>query len=113
MSNYIIYVCYHHLCILPICDLDVLKAFTSVWAEACSSTTASKSVIPRGTYQITHVEVKGPSKAPIEIQVDGTIKSPPKPEDVGGDQWLRIGYVDHLTISGNGVFDGQGATAWK
>ncbi|ESW15493.1 hypothetical protein PHAVU_007G076800, partial [Phaseolus vulgaris] len=86
---------------------DISKAFTSVWAEACSSTTASKSVIPRGTYQITHVEVKGPSKAPIEIQVDGTIKSPPKPEDVGGDQWLRIGYVDHLTISGNGVFDGQ------
>ncbi|KAK7357267.1 hypothetical protein VNO80_16552 [Phaseolus coccineus] len=62
---------------------------------------------------MTHVEVKGPCKAPIEIQVDGTIKAPPNPEDVGGEQWLRIGYVDHLTISGEGVFDGQGATAWK
>ncbi|KAL9317629.1 hypothetical protein ACSQ67_014146 [Phaseolus vulgaris] len=62
---------------------------------------------------MTHVEVKGPCKAPIEIQVDGTIKAPPKPEDVGGEQWLGIGYVDRLTMSGNGVFDGQGATAWK
>ncbi|KAK8467540.1 hypothetical protein PHAVU_007G076625 [Phaseolus vulgaris] len=94
-------------------NTDIAKALTSAWAEACASTSAVKIVIPSGTYQMTHVEVKGPCKAPIEIQVDGTLKAPEKPEAVGGDQWLRIGYVNSLTISGKGVFDGQGATAWK
>ena len=89
------------------------KALTSAWAEACASTSAVKIVIPSGTYQMTHVDVKGPCKAPIEIQLDGTIKAPQKPEDVGGDQLLRIGYVNALTISGKGVIDGQGSYAWK
>jgi len=92
--------------------LHVLKPLTDAWKEACESTSATKIVIPSGTYQMTMVDVKGPCKAPIEIQVDGTIKAPEKPEDVGGEQWLRIGYVNALTMSGNGVFDGNGAYAW-
>ncbi|QCE07914.1 galacturan 1 [Vigna unguiculata] len=94
-------------------NTNIAKALTSAWAEACASTSAVKIVIPSGTYQMTHVDVKGPCKAPIEIQLDGTIKAPPKPEDVGGDQLLRIGYVNALTISGKGVIDGQGSYAWK
>jgi len=56
--------------------LYVFKALTSAWVEACTSTTTSRIVIPSGTYQMTHVVVKGPCKAPIEIEVDGTIKAP-------------------------------------
>ncbi|QHO58475.1 Polygalacturonase [Arachis hypogaea] len=36
--------------------------------------------------------------APIELYVDGTI---------------IVQYVDYFTLSGNGVFDGQGAIAWQ
>ncbi|BAT94273.1 hypothetical protein LR48_Vigan02g206000 [Vigna angularis] len=92
---------------------DIAKALTSAWAQACASTSASKIVIPAGTYQMTHVFLKGPCKAPIELSVDATIKAPVKPEDVGGDEMLRIDYADALTISGKGVFDGQGSYAWK
>lgn len=60
------------------------------------------------------VDVKGPCKAPIEVYVDGTIQAPPNPADLNGEwQWVKFEYVDYLTLSGNGVFDGQGATAWK
>lgn len=71
-------------------------------------------MIPAGTYKMGAIEVKGPCKAPIEIQVDGTIQAPPNTEDLkGAEQWVKFGYVDFLTLSGKGVFDGQGATAWK
>ncbi|MED6183920.1 hypothetical protein PIB30_042470 [Stylosanthes scabra] len=55
------------------------------------------------------VEIRGPCKAPIEIEVDGTIKAPINLADLNGtEQWIKIQYVDFLTISGHGVFDGQG-----
>ncbi|CAJ1975413.1 unnamed protein product [Sphenostylis stenocarpa] len=59
------------------------------------------------------VDLKGPCQAPIHIQVDGIIIAPKNPGEVSADQWVKIQYVDSLTISGKGVFDGQGAMAWK
>ncbi|MED6110599.1 hypothetical protein PIB30_044519 [Stylosanthes scabra] len=60
------------------------------------------------------VDLKGPCKAPIEVYTDGTILAPPNPKDLNNEwQWVKFEYVDYLTLSGTGVFDGQGATAWK
>lgn len=60
------------------------------------------------------LELKGPCKAPIEVQVDGTIQSSGNPSDLkGAEQWVRVSYVSFLTISGKAVFDGVGAAAWK
>ncbi|KAJ1410826.1 Pectin lyase fold/virulence factor [Sesbania bispinosa] len=60
------------------------------------------------------VHVKGPCKAPIEIQVDGTIQAPANPDALNGAyEWVKFEYVDFLTLSGKGTFDGQGTTAWK
>ena len=72
-------------------------------------------MIPAGTYQMGAVDLKGPCKAPIDIQVDGTIQAPADPGVLkGADQWFKIEYVSFLTISGSGVFNGQGGvTAWK
>ncbi|XP_058727653.1 polygalacturonase-like [Vicia villosa] len=95
-------------------DADITKAFTTAWNEACASTTAAKIVIPVGTYKMGLLEVKGPCKAPVEVQVDGTIQAPPNNADLkGAEQWIRFDGIDSLTVSGKGVFDGQGATAWK
>ncbi|WVZ14232.1 hypothetical protein V8G54_011798 [Vigna mungo] len=95
-----------------ICHFHILKALKSAWTQACASTSAVKIVIPKGNYQMTHVLLKGPCKAPIELYVDGIIKAPVKPQDVGGNEILRFDYVNALTMSGNGVFDGQGSYAW-
>ncbi|CAL0317415.1 unnamed protein product [Lupinus luteus] len=91
-----------------------IYAFINAWKEACAATSNVKIVIPKGTYKMREVDVKGPCKAPIEIQVDGTIQAPADPSQLHGvEKWVTIGYVSHFTFSGHGIFDGQGATAWK
>ncbi|AES65910.1 Polygalacturonase [Medicago truncatula] len=93
---------------------DIGMALTAAWKEACASTTAAKIVIPAGTYQLNGIELKGPCKAPIELQVDGTIQAPADPSVIKGtEQWFKFLYMDHLTLSGKGVFDGQGASVYK
>ncbi|XP_027333535.1 polygalacturonase-like [Abrus precatorius] len=95
-------------------NTDITQAFTSAWKEACVSTTPSKILIPRGTYRMNEIDVKGPCKAPIEVQVDGTIQAPADPNALhDAYQWVKFGYVDFLTISGKGTFDGQGSRSWK
>ena len=46
--------------------------------------------------------------------VDGTVLAPP---DIallrGADQWIKVQYMNGFSITGHGVFDGQGPTAWK
>lgn len=92
----------------------VLKALTKAWEEACAATSASKIVIPGGSYKMEAVDLKGPCMAPIEIQFDGTLQAPADPNALdGADEWLKVQHVNFFTLSGKGVFDGQGATAWK
>jgi len=84
------------------------------WNDACASTNPSKIVIPQGTFLLKQTEFKGPCTAPIEVQVDGTIQAPQDPNQFDGEaQWIKFTYVNFLTISGGGTFDGQGAIAWN
>ncbi|XP_020234372.1 polygalacturonase isoform X2 [Cajanus cajan] len=95
-------------------NADITQALTKAWDEACASTTATKIVIPSGTYKMNAIQVKGPCKAPIEINVEGTIQAPPDSNAMNDAyEWIKIEHVDFLTVSGHGVFDGQGAKAWK
>ncbi|KAE9621872.1 putative polygalacturonase [Lupinus albus] len=93
---------------------DITQALVNAWKQACATTSASRILIPSGTYKMRGVDLKGPCKAPIEIKVDGTIQAPADPKQLNGaEQWVKIGYASHITISGQGIFDGQGANAWK
>ncbi|KAK7327693.1 hypothetical protein VNO77_21781 [Canavalia gladiata] len=95
-------------------NTDIAKAVSSAWTQACASTTEVKIVIPAGTYQMGAVDIRGPCKAPIEIQVDGTILAPENPNDFNNArQWIKFTYINALTLSGSGVFDAQGAMSWK
>ncbi|XLS52228.1 hypothetical protein HN51_012905 [Arachis hypogaea] len=86
----------------------------NAWREACASPTVRKSVIPRGNFRMRAVDLKGHCKAPIERYVDGTVIAPMNPRGVGDEwQWVKVHYVYYFTLSGNGVFDGQGAIAWQ
>ncbi|KAJ1433219.1 Pectin lyase fold/virulence factor [Sesbania bispinosa] len=48
---------------------DITQALTIAWKEACTSTSPSKVFIPNGTYKLRQVNLNGPCKAPIEVQV--------------------------------------------
>ncbi|XP_052206787.1 exopolygalacturonase-like [Diospyros lotus] len=91
---------------------DISKAVLDAWTEACAATSPSTITIPKGSYLLTQVELKGPCKAPVEIKVEGTVNAPKDPNALKSGSWISIDHVDQLTISGGGTFDGQGATAW-
>ncbi|CAN6701866.1 unnamed protein product [Malus baccata var. baccata] len=93
---------------------DVTSAKYGSWTDACASTLASKIVVPRGTYKFVGATFKGPCKAPIEIQLQGTLQAPADGSKLPkADTWVGFERIDGLTLSGGGTFDGQEATAWK
>ncbi|OWM75435.1 exopolygalacturonase-like [Punica granatum] len=91
---------------------SINQALMSAWKLACASTSPSKIVIPKGTFLLKEVKIQGPCKAPVEIQVEGTVKAPANPLSFKTDGWLTFNYIDNFTLSGGGVFDGQGKIAW-
>ncbi|GAB4854159.1 hypothetical protein Ancab_022746 [Ancistrocladus abbreviatus] len=96
---------------------DISQALLSAWKDACASATPSKVVIPKGSYAMLSVKLQGPCKAPIEVDIGGTMLAPPDPAKYKGiDAFVTVEGVTDLTftgVDGGGVFDGQGAMAWK
>ncbi|KAF7844146.1 polygalacturonase-like [Senna tora] len=93
---------------------DMTQALKNAWKDACASTNAAKILIPTGTYKLGQVDLRGPCKALIEVQVDGIILAPPNPDKLDGNaQWVKFGYIKFFTLFGGGTFDGHGQTTWK
>ncbi|KAF3666414.1 Polygalacturonase [Capsicum annuum] len=92
---------------------DISKAVMDAFKEACAATSPSTIVIPKGTFPMNKVKLQGPCKAPLELQVQATLQAPPDPKQLTGEgEWFTINYLDHFTLSGTGIFDGQGKAAW-
>lgn len=92
----------------------VEQALLTAWGQACNATTPSTILIPAGTFALKEVNLNGPCQAPsIELQVQGTLQAPDDPNAITKDmEWFMVGNVNFLTISGKGIFDGQGTKAW-
>ena len=56
------------------------------------------------------MNVTGPCKGAIEVEVQGTVQAPP---ELAGDGWFNFNHIDQFTLSGKGTLDGQGEVAWK
>ncbi|XP_021623897.1 exopolygalacturonase [Manihot esculenta] len=89
---------------------DASKAIMDAWKEACAAAGSSKILIPAGTFLAGIVNVTGPCKGAIEVEVQGTVQAPP---DLGGDAWFSFSHINQFTLSGKGTLDGQGEVAWK
>ncbi|KAF7806934.1 polygalacturonase-like [Senna tora] len=93
---------------------DITQALKNAWKDACASTRAAKILFPAITYKLAQVDLRGPCKAPIEVQVNGELRAPANPDKLDGNaQWVKFTYINFFTLSGGGIFDGQGPTAWK
>jgi len=86
---------------------------TKAWKAVCA-VAKSKVVISVGAYKLGLVTLLGPCKGAIEFNLQGTLEAP---SDVasfkGKDFWVTFQHIDSLTVSGGGVFDGKGQTAWQ
>ncbi|CAL0322991.1 unnamed protein product [Lupinus luteus] len=86
------------------------KALTNAWKDACGSTTPSKVVVPKATYMLKQIDLKGPCKSPIKVQVDGKILAPKNPKHLNGvDQWVNFGYINFFTLSGEELLMAKGS----
>lgn len=91
---------------------DISQALLSAWKEACASNTSAKVLIPGGTFALSEVVLEGPCKAPVQFQLQGTLRAPADPSRFKTDGWVTFQNIDGLTLSGGGTFDGQGRIAW-
>ncbi|KAF2316959.1 hypothetical protein GH714_007794 [Hevea brasiliensis] len=76
------------------------------------SSGVSKIMIPKGTYLLGVVDLKGPCKGAMHLEVQGTFIAPTALTH-NKSSWITFAYIDRLTISGGGTFDGRGEIAWK
>ncbi|KAK2631052.1 hypothetical protein EUGRSUZ_L03486 [Eucalyptus grandis] len=88
---------------------DDRKAFEAAWNEACRSTGRVNLLIPKGTYLLGPVRFAGPCTDVSSLT--GHLKALTNLSQYGSDAgWF--GWVEGLSLTGGGVFDGRGAEAW-
>lgn len=94
---------------------DDSQAFLAAWKQACNSSGQTKVLVPVGTYFLNPVEFSGPCPAVQNLifQIQGTAKATTDLNKYKQSRgWVAFSFVDHLTLTGGGTFDGQGAVSW-
>ncbi|XP_062103582.1 exopolygalacturonase-like [Humulus lupulus] len=94
-------------------NMDISQALSTAWKNACASLTQSELFIPNGVFYLKRAILQGPCKAPIKVQLQGTLRAT---NDLTGfneeDGWVTFKYINGLTLMGGGTFDGQGKSVW-
>ncbi|KAG9456633.1 hypothetical protein H6P81_001141 [Aristolochia fimbriata] len=90
---------------------DASKALLGAWKRACQSPGKSKVLIPKGTFLVYPVVLSGPCRESVDLRVKGVVTAPGL-DAFNSDAWIEFQYINGLTITGSGIFDGQGAEAW-
>ncbi|KAL5716494.1 galacturonan 1,4-alpha-galacturonidase [Ranunculus cassubicifolius] len=93
---------------------DDCKAIEDAWKAACASTGSPKVLIPRGSYLAGPLKFTGPCKcaSTITIKLKGNLLASTNLDLYATPVWITLGWVNGLTITGGGTFDGQGAVSW-
>ncbi|KAF3486517.1 hypothetical protein F2Q69_00056949, partial [Brassica cretica] len=95
---------------------DNTKAFVAAWDKACTSSSSSVDlIIPRGEFHVGPLRFSGPctNVTHLTVRVKGHLKaSTDLSKYRSGGGWIEFGWINGLTLTGDGTFDGQGALAW-
>ncbi|GFP84874.1 polygalacturonase [Phtheirospermum japonicum] len=101
-----------HFGAVPGTTKDSGKALESAWQKACA-TAGGIVTVPRRTFLVTWATFTGPCNGPTFFHLHGTLIAADTPALDDSDYWISFTRVDDLTISGNGVFNGNGALSWS
>ncbi|KAK3014527.1 hypothetical protein RJ639_010077 [Escallonia herrerae] len=97
---------------IPDGEADNSKAFLTAWSAACQAKQDCTVLIPDGTFIVNPVVFQGPCNGQITFQIDGVVMAPTDP-CIGLENWVAFDHVNGLIVQGQGLFDGQGASAWE
>lgn len=89
-------------------NTDITQALLNAWRDACASPVVSTVMIPDGTYALGQITIGGPYKAPINFNVQGTVKSSMDTSRFKAEAgWIAFQQIDQFILSYGGVFYGQ------
>ncbi|XP_044477726.1 exopolygalacturonase-like [Mangifera indica] len=91
---------------------DASQALMAAWGKACACTEPSKILIPKGLFLLSPVTLQGPCKCAVELEVQGTLKASSNNKAGKEGGWVTFQRIDQFTLTGEGIFDGQGEKAW-
>ncbi|XXG58566.1 hypothetical protein AAC387_Pa04g0848 [Persea americana] len=93
---------------------DDAQAFQDTWTAACGSSGPATIIVPKGDYWMGPLKFTGPCKGvpSITMKLDGHLLAETDLNKFPSGDWVYFGWIDGLTITGTGVFDGQGASIW-
>ena len=69
-------------------------------------------MITKGEFKLGEIEMTGPCKAPVEINLQGTLKADGKAIQ-GKERWVVFLRINGFKLNGGGIFDGEGNAAWR
>ncbi|KAJ4757109.1 Pectin lyase-like superfamily protein [Rhynchospora pubera] len=94
---------------------DDTTAFLTTWKAACACSGNVELLIPQGTYYLGQTVFRGPCKFnTITVNLQGTLKASTDLSRFGkGDDWVEFSFFNGLTLTGGGIFDGQGSASWS
>ncbi|KAL0295365.1 UNVERIFIED_CONTAM: Exopolygalacturonase [Sesamum angustifolium] len=90
---------------------DRRQAFLDAWKSACEADGGVVSV-PQGMFLVSGAAFEGPCNGQTGFSVDGTVVATDDPT-IDQDYWISFHKVDGLSVSGYGVFVGNGASSWS
>ncbi|KAL5698709.1 galacturonan 1,4-alpha-galacturonidase [Ranunculus cassubicifolius] len=93
---------------------DDTKAFKLAWKAVCGSSGATTLLIPKGTYLIGPISFFGPCENvdSLTFYLQGLLKAKKDLRRYKSSAWIQFGWVQGLSLTGGGILDGQGASAW-
>ncbi|KAK4381915.1 Retrovirus-related Pol polyprotein from transposon TNT 1-94 [Sesamum angolense] len=85
------------------------RGFLNAWKGACA--TDGGVVVPLGTFFVSGATFEGPCNGETFFRTKGTLTASSDPS-LDQDYWILFDEIDRLTIFGNGMFYGNGESAW-
>ncbi|CAA7025826.1 unnamed protein product [Microthlaspi erraticum] len=96
---------------------DDTQAFAEAWKRACSSKVKTRILVPQNyTSLVRPIDLSGPCKARLTLQISGRIIAPEDPdvwEGLNPRKWLYFHGVSRLTVEGGGTVNGMGQEWWR
>ena len=92
---------------------DSAQAFLGAWTKACASMQPATIYVPAGKFALGQVTFIGPCYNKVNVMLIGTLVAPSDYTVLGNKAyWIVFEHIDGLTVSGNGILDGQGTSLW-
>lgn len=90
-----------------------MQKFMRAWNAACQSGGDAKLVIPPGTFAAGETIFQGPCTGHMTVEIQGKLLAREDLSLYTTNAWITIESVDGLLVTGGGILNGQGQSAWK